>query len=604
MKRIVFPILALATATSALAQIKETWSNTLSDPMTHYESRDVTVSPKGVTFSISKYSGALCRVNAYDGLGNRLWTTQLPVLSTEGIMKIESDAEGAPTATVLSDDHKVNVIKLNPTTGSVQWHAPIDEVDDLVDLDIDVQGNIIVTFQSRLDTCVYVSKLNPLGSPLFKTSSGLPGHPATMTAVAANGQIYVGLNDDVKQNGLMALTPNGTIRYIKSWDSYRGSAGSFDRMKSFVVCDRNGRAFTVDVDPNAAGGLNIRTFDSMGTSIVQNFANPDQISPFVCMDSENRIVVAQHNYPSWYGFAVTWFSTSASGVARLSTSKVEIPDVWIWGIDGIFSDAFGQTYLHGYSQSRNNPLMLSAIWALEPGRTSPIWNAAYTSAHRQHSGRAAVGRWGQLAMTTTHLNGKLYESILGVKQMGFRNMLINGSSHTGGRTITGTANFYSSSDADRNVALLSNTPYATVGAPTTTVVAGQSQSVFSVDLKPTAVRRAVRIDGTYNGTTRSVVFYLEPPVAASVTLYPVSVKGGMKANATARLNGDAPAGGINVAITSNNPSATVPAALTIPEGDISKGFQVNTTAVSQTTTATISATANNVTKTATLTITP
>lgn len=604
MKRIVFPILALATATSAMAQIKETWSNTLSDPMTHYESRDVTVSPKGVTFSISKYSGALCRVNAYDGLGNRLWTTQLPVLSTEGIMKIESDAEGAPTATVLSDDHKVNVIKLNPTTGAVQWHAPIDEVDDLVDLDIDVQGNIIVTFQSRLDTCVYVSKLNPLGSPLFKTLSGLPGHPATMTAVAANGQIYVGLNDKVKQNGIMALTPNGTVRYIKSWDSFKGSGGSFELMKSFVVSDRNGRAFAVDTDPDAEGGLNIRTFDSTGSSSVQNFPNPNQFFPSVCIDSENRIVVVQFTYTGWNGFAITWFSTSSSGVARTATGKIEIPEVWGWGMKGIFSDSFGQTYLHGSYQSGTDPNRLSAIWALEPGRTSEIWKTTYTSANAERMGAAAIGRWGQLAMTTTHTNGKLYESILGVKQMGFRNMLINGSSHTGGRTITGTANFYSSSDATRNVALLSNTPYATVGAPTTTVVAGQSQSVFSVDLKPTAVRRAVRIDGTYNGTTRSVVFYLEPPVAASVTLYPLSVKGGMKANATARLNGDAPAGGINVAITSNNPSATVPAALTIPEGDISKGFQVNTTTVSQATTATISATANNVTKTATLTITP
>lgn len=601
MKRIVFPILALATATSAMAQIKETWSNTLSDPMTHYESRDVAVAPNSVTFTISKYGAALCRMSSYDGQGNRMWTSQLPVLATNS-MRVHCDQLGVPTAAILSTDNKVHVIRVNPVSGNVDWHIPIDEADKLVDFDCDPLGNLIVTYESTLDNCVRISKFTPAGAPMFTTSSGMPDIPSRMTSVSANGQIYVSFHDRTKHNGIMALTPNGTIRFVKSWESYYQYDGSYQTTMSHVVSDRNGRVFTIDADSATKGLYNIRTFDSLGNFSVQQFGEPGQSYPAVTMDSENRIVVCQFSVTP--GFAIAWYNTSTNGVALAGTSKVDLTGTFQWGFRKLVADSFGQTYLLG-TICDQVLLNKSVVWVFEPSKPLPVWSYKDMSeCDLSKGGGVAVGRWGQVSMTATIVGNKLSEGVTGIKQMGFRNMLINGSSHTGGRTITGTANFYSSSDTNRNVALLSNTPYATVGAPTTTVVAGQSQSVFSVDLKPTAVRRAVRIDGTYNGTTRSVVFYLEPPVAASVTLYPVSVKGGMKANATARLNGDAPAGGINVAITSNNPSATVPAALTIPEGDISKGFQVNTTAVSQTTTATISATANNVTKTATLTITP
>lgn len=603
MKKIALPILALALAASAAAQVKQTWTNTLSDPMSPYEARDVTVAPNGVSYSISQYSGSLCRLSSYDGFGNRTWTSQLPVLSNSS-MRVVSDHLSVPTAAIKSNDNKVHVIKLNPATGSVDWHVTIDEADKLVDFDVDAQGNVIVTFESMLDDCIQISKFSPVGAPLFRTSSGLPGHPARMTAVAANGQIYVGLTDSAKKNGILALTPNGTIRYIQSWENYFDQGGSYTPIYSYVICDRNGRAFAVEPDTANPHNIQFRTFAANGSWILQSFGHPDKGGSMVSVDSENRIVMAQILDGAQRGFALSWFTTSASGVSPFAASQVTFDNPFEWGMRELVSDSFGQTYLLGVQRNSTSDYT-NSIWTFDPARPVPVWTVADPNGYSFYGqGQAAVGRWGQLAMTTTLTGYNFKEGVVGIKQMGFRNMLINGSSHTGGRTITGTANFYSSADTDRNVALQSNTPYATVGALTTTVVAGQSQSVFSVDLKPTAVRRAVRIDGTYNGTTRSVVFYLEPPVAASVTLFPTSVKGGMKANATARLNGDAPTGGINFALSSNNPKATVPASLIVPEGDISKGFQVNTTAVSQTTTATISATANSVTKTATLTITP
>jgi hypothetical protein len=59
-----------------------------------------------------------------------------------------------------------------------------------------------------------------------------------------------------------------------------------------------------------------------------------------------------------------------------------------------------------------------------------------------------------------------------------------------------------------------------------------------------------------------------------------------------------------VAITSNNPAATVPASVTVPAGSQSRTFSISTTQVPATTTAIITASLNGTSRSATLTINP
>jgi hypothetical protein len=59
-----------------------------------------------------------------------------------------------------------------------------------------------------------------------------------------------------------------------------------------------------------------------------------------------------------------------------------------------------------------------------------------------------------------------------------------------------------------------------------------------------------------------------------------------------------------VAITSNNPTATVPASVTVPAGSQSRSFSISTTQVPATTSAAITASLNGTSRSATLTITP
>ena len=96
-----------------------------------------------------------------------------------------------------------------------------------------------------------------------------------------------------------------------------------------------------------------------------------------------------------------------------------------------------------------------------------------------------------------------------------------------------------------------------------------------------------------------------PPVSlASLDVSPPSVTGGGTATGTATLSAAAPAGGAQVSLSSDNPSVTVPASVTVAQGETSATFSVTTSTVAQTTSATITGSFGGATRTASLTVTP
>lgn len=603
MKKILIPFATLALAAIAPAQIKQIWLNTLTDPNGDYKAGGVAIAPDGVTYTASQYNATRCRVSAYDGNGSRTWSVQIPILDAR-YFEIACDANGTPYVAITPDDsNEAYVLRLDRTDGSIDWNSPIQNVKKIYELQIDPTGNPVVAFFSEADNCVNVRKISSEGQPLFTTSSGTPFYYPNSLRIAANGQIYVGLSDQKKFNAIWALTPNGTPRFGRSWANQGGISPSFYAMPSTVLTDRNGRAFAIEADGTYYDKLHVRTFESDGTFILQKLTMTTLYNLRAGIDADNRIVVATvGNQGGVSTINVDWLSTSATGVAPVATSQALMPPNASVGLSDVICDAFGQAYVYGRVGVTLG--YKSRVWAFDSLKDKAVWafnDLGYTTVNDPTY--CAISRWGQVSLNHTVTGTKLGDGVLGIKQMGFRNLLINGQTHTGGRTISGTANFYSSSSADRDVPLTSNTPYAVV-VPKTTVVAGQSQSTFTVDLKPTAVRRAVRIQGTFDGTERSVVFYLEPPTVSSLALYPTTVQGGKNANATARINGDAPEGGMTVSLTSSHSAAIVPASVAIAEGDVTKTFLVKTSPVSQQVTATLSAKTGSTTKTATLTITP
>jgi hypothetical protein len=90
---------------------------------------------------------------------------------------------------------------------------------------------------------------------------------------------------------------------------------------------------------------------------------------------------------------------------------------------------------------------------------------------------------------------------------------------------------------------------------------------------------------------------------ASLSLNPTTVTGGNSSTGTVTLTAVAQAS-TTVAITSNNAAAIVPSSVVVPAGSSSRTFTIGTTQVPATTSAIITASLNNTSRSATLTINP
>lgn len=151
------------------------------------------------------------------------------------------------------------------------------------------------------------------------------------------------------------------------------------------------------------------------------------------------------------------------------------------------------------------------------------------------------------------------------------------------------------------ITLSSANAAATVPA-SATIPVGTRTATFTVTTVAVGTATSGNISGTYRGTTRSASLTVNP-LFASITLSPASVGGGSNSTATARLNAAAPAGGVLITLSSNNPAATVPASVTVPAGATTATFIVTTSAVGANTTVDITGTDGVSTRSATLTIT-
>ncbi len=603
MKKLTIALLAIA-AVAAPAQIKQTWTNTLDDPTISYRSEDTAVAPNGSVFTISMADNYTARLTCLDGLGNTAWTKNYDIMDTDGSATLLADSQGNLLVQYLAAGNEFHLMKVDGATGNTLWNSTF-AADAFTEMEVDGQENIILLggkISGQSGPVVY--KFSPSGVLLNtrNVDAAANGYWPRGLAVSANGQIYTISTkyvNGVLMDRLEALTPNFTLRYATSWADSDSSA------TISVASDRNGRVCTADIKSGNNTSLQIRTFNAAGafTVIDAPLSNLSIYELKAEFDANGRFVVGSSGYQSGlYFMDARWYAVTETTATAVQRAKVNYTDTIGSSVRKIMCDSFGQTYL--FANVGESSTTKTSVVAFDENRTTPVWSYNDTYAPRTSPfSRAAVGRWGQVASTCTYGDPHSMIGVSYIKQLGLRNLLINGQSFTGGRTITGTVNFYGSHTAGRTVNLTSNSNYAVVN-PSATIAVGASQAGMSIELKPTSVRRAVRIEGTFGVAKRSVVFYIEPPVASGLTVYPTSVKGGTNVNGSARINGAAPAGGMVVTLSSSDAAAVVPNSVTVAEGAITKAFLVNTNVVSQTKIATLTATTGSTSKTATLTITP
>ena len=183
---------------------------------------------------------------------------------------------------------------------------------------------------------------------------------------------------------------------------------------------------------------------------------------------------------------------------------------------------------------------------------------------------------------------------------------LNPTSVTGGNSSTGTVTLSGAAPAGGATVALSSSNTAAATVPSSvTVAAGATTATFTVSTSAVAASTTVTIFATYSGATRSASLTVTPappppPTVSSLTLNPANVFGGQSSTGTVTLTGPAPAGGAQVFLSSSNGAATVPSSVIVPAGATGTTFTVNTSFVLISTSATISASYNGTTRTATL----
>ncbi len=134
--------------------------------------------------------------------------------------------------------------------------------------------------------------------------------------------------------------------------------------------------------------------------------------------------------------------------------------------------------------------------------------------------------------------------------------------------------------------------------------AGVSFASVTVTTVPVATNATGSLTASLNGSSASASLLVVAPSLTTFTASPASTTGGGNIIGSVTISGNAPSGGYPVAVTSSSSAAMPPAVVVIPSGLKTTTFTIMTSPVSASTGATISAKANGVTKTASITVIP
>ncbi len=185
---------------------------------------------------------------------------------------------------------------------------------------------------------------------------------------------------------------------------------------------------------------------------------------------------------------------------------------------------------------------------------------------------------------------------------------LNPTTVTGGNSSTGTVTLSGPAPTGGAQVTLSSSNTTVARVPSSvTVAAGATSATFTVSTSAVAALATVAISATFSGATTSASLTVTPappppPTLTSLTLNPTSVIGGLQSSTgTVALSAPAPAGGAQVFLSSSGP-ANVPSSVIVPAGASSATFTVRTSGVLFSTSATISASYNGTTRTATLAV--
>ena len=138
------------------------------------------------------------------------------------------------------------------------------------------------------------------------------------------------------------------------------------------------------------------------------------------------------------------------------------------------------------------------------------------------------------------------------------------------------------------VNLSSSSPLVSLPA-TVTVPANSSSATFTIATSQVNVATAVTITGAGGGLSQKAILTLNPYTVSGLTISPATITGGNTSTGAVTISQPAGPAGILVTLASSNSQAQVPATVTIPSGQTTATFTINSSPVPSDTTVTITA---------------
>ena len=176
----------------------------------------------------------------------------------------------------------------------------------------------------------------------------------------------------------------------------------------------------------------------------------------------------------------------------------------------------------------------------------------------------------------------------------------------GGSPVTATVSLAEAPAASATVTLKSSDSQFAPVPVSVIVPAGQLSASFTVPTTTVSSTRTIIITATYGGASESAALTINPaglPSPASLTLNPMIVQGGKSSTGSITLSAPAPAGGLVVDLSTDNPFiAQIPPFVMVAAGQTKAAFTITTPTVSSTQTASITATSGGKSQSATLTV--
>jgi trimeric autotransporter adhesin len=216
----------------------------------------------------------------------------------------------------------------------------------------------------------------------------------------------------------------------------------------------------------------------------------------------------------------------------------------------------------------------------------------------------SAGVWGPFSSTR-----RFTPQAAGTAAAALSAISVSPTSVVGPASSTATVTLTAVAPSGGAVVTLTSSNTAVAGVPANiTIAAGATNASFNVAMAAVTANTSVTLTAAYSGVSRTATLTVTPPPPPAslntLALNPTSVTGGNSSTGTVTLTSAAPSGGSVVTLSSNSPSATVPASVTVAAGATSATFTTTTTAVTAAATATISAAYAGVTRTAALSINP